>query len=129
MVFRNYKRSLTMSTLEQTKNSVTTSKDPQDLKVLLRSATIELGKALPSHMNPERVVRIALTAINQNPELTKCTPVSFMGSLFVLAQIGLEPIAGRAYLLPFNNKRKVGDEWKTFKEVQAVIGYKGYVEL
>ena len=118
-----------MSTPQSVKTQVQAQPPQETLKELIKKSTAELGKALPSHMSPERVVRIALTCINQNPELMKCTPASFMGSLFVLAQIGLEPIAGRAYLLPFNNKRKVGNDWTTVKEVQALIGYKGYAEL
>jgi recombination protein RecT len=74
-------------------------------------------------------VRIAITCIRQNPELANCTPVSFLGALFTSAQIGLEPVAGKAYLLPFNNSRKTPDGFKTFKEVQFVIGYKGVAEL
>lgn len=118
-----------MPTVQEAKQAVIEQPPQKTLKEMVKEAAHELGKALPAHMNPERIVRIALTCINQNPELLKCTPISFMGSLFVLAQLGLEPIAGRAYLLPFNNKRKIGNDWKTFKEVQAVIGYKGYVDL
>lgn len=103
------------------------------IATLIQNSAKELGQALPAHLNPERLVRIALTSIRLNPELAKCTPESFLGSLFVLAQIGLEPIAGRAYLLPFNNKHKTirngKEEWGTYKEVQALIGYKGLIEL
>lgn len=103
--------------------------ETKSLQTLIRESVKELGRALPEHMKPERLVRIALTSIRLNPELSRCTPESFLGSLFVLAQVGLEPINGRSYLLPFNNKRKIGSEWKTIKEVQALIGYKGLVEL
>jgi len=103
---------------------------PKGLQDLIRESTKELGKALPAHLSPERLVRIALTSIRLNPELTKCTPESFLGSLFVLAQLGLEPVAGRAYLLPFNNKRKdAAGNWSSVKEVQALVGYKGLVDL
>src|SRR3990172_8234814 len=100
-----------------------------DLRHMIESSAKELAKALPQHLGPDRLVRIALTCIRLNPELMRCTPESFLGSLFTLAQLGLEPVAGRAYLLPFNNKRRVGEEWKTVKEVQAVVGYKGLADL
>lgn len=101
----------------------------QSLQELITKSAKELGKALPEHMRPERLVRIALTCIRLNPELGKCTPASLLGALFTAAQIGIEPVAGRAYLLPFNNSRKVGTEWKTFKEAQFILGYKGVAEL
>lgn len=95
------------------------------LKCLIEKSAKELGKALPNHMRPERLVRIALTCIRQNPALSECTTESFLGALFVSAQLGIEPIAGMAYILPYNNKRKIGEEWKTFKEAQFILGYKG----
>jgi recombination protein RecT len=88
-----------------------------------------LAKALPKHMSAERISRIALTCIRINPDLLNCTPESFLGALFTSAQIGIEPIAGRGYLLPFYNKRKTSDGWKTVREVQFILGYKGVIEL
>jgi len=73
--------------------------------------------------------RIALTSVRMNPDLAQCTPESFMGALFTSAQLGVEPIAGRAYLLPFWNKKKVGNEWKTLREVTYILGYRGVIEL
>lgn len=108
-------------------------KPQASLQDLIRQSTGELGMALPSHLSPERLVRIALTCIRLTPKLAQCTPESFLGSLFVLAQLGLEPIAGRAYLIPFNNNKKVmingKEEWRKVMEVQAVIGYKGLSDL
>jgi recombination protein RecT len=102
---------------------------PKGLKELIEESSKELARALPSHLTAERMVRIALTNIRLVPKLSQCTPESFLGSLFTLAQLGLEPVAGRAYLLPYNNKRKIGNEWKTILEVQAIVGYKGLIEL
>jgi len=113
-----------MNQLNKIKNAFRVRKQVS-LQDLIRQSANELGKALPAHLNPERLVRIVLTAIRLNPELAMCTPESFLGSLFILAQMGLEPIAGRAYLVPFNNRRN----GQVVKEVQAVIGYKGLTEL
>jgi len=101
----------------------------EPLDVMIQKSVKEIGQTLPRHLSPERLVRIALTAVRLNPELTKCTPASFMGSLFVLAQMGLEPIAGRAYILPYKTRRKTASGWIDVSEAQAIIGYKGLVDL
>lgn len=118
-----------MSKQADTKNAITQAPEQKTLKQLIEKNLSELGKALPEHLRPERIVRIALTAIATNPELAKCTPASFMGSLFMAAQIGIEPIGGRAYLIPFNNSKKVDGAWFKSLECQFVIGYKGLIEL
>jgi len=74
-------------------------------------------------MRPERLVRIALTCIRQTPELAQCNPASFVGALLVSAQMGLEPMAGRAYILPFWNSRA------NRKDAQFILGYRGISEL
>lgn len=119
-----------MSTPEQMNKNLTTQSQPKSLQVMIEDAAKELSRALPEHMNSQRLVRIALTCIRQNPDLAKCTPQSFLGALFTAAQLGIEPIAGRAYLLPFNNSRKKPDNtWHTVKECQFVLGYKGVSDL
>lgn len=118
-----------MSTQENAKNAIMKPTEQKSLKELIEKNLSELGRALPEHLRPERIVRIALTAVATNPELAKCTPASFMGSLFMAAQIGIEPIGGRAYLIPFKNNKKVGDSWTSTLEAQFVLGYKGLIEL
>ncbi len=119
-----------MSSLNEVQNALQNSPQTRGLKELIESSAKELKRALPDHMKPERLVRIALTCIRQTPDLAKCTPESFLGALFTAAQIGVEPIAGRAYLLPFNNSRKKPDgTWHTIKECQFILGYKGAVDL
>lgn len=103
----------------------------KSLEQLVKDSAKELGRSLPEFMRPERIVQIALTCIRQNPELAKCTPASFLGALFVSAQLGLEPIAGNAYILPFNNNKKSldGRSWIKVKEAQFIIGYRGLANL
>lgn len=114
------------------KTAITTvaAKPQVGIQSLIEKSMKELGRALPAHLNANRLVRIALTCIRVNPDLAKCTPESFLGALFTSAQLGVEPVAGRAYILPFNNKRKKPDgAWHTVKEAQFVMGYKGLADL
>ncbi|MGW8374289.1 recombinase RecT [Streptomyces sp. ODS28] len=85
----------------------------------------ELARALPEHISPDRVARIALTELRRVRHLSECTQASFGGALMTCAQLGLEPggALGEAYLLPFYN-REAGAY-----EVQLVIGYQGMIRL
>lgn len=105
-------------------------KGAKTIQELLQKSLKELDKALPKHITAERLGRIVLTCVRKNPELAECTPESFLGAVFQAAQLGLEPDTdGQAYLLVFNNSRKINGKWTKLKEVQFVIGYKGYVDL
>lgn len=119
-----------MATVNDVKNAVAAQPKATGLQALIEKSVKELGRALPDHLKPERLVRIALTCVRLNPELGRCTPESFLGSLFTSAQLGMEPIAGRAYILPFYNSRKKADgTWHKVMEAQFVMGYKGLVDL
>jgi recombination protein RecT len=83
----------------------------------------EIAKILPRHLTPERMARVAITAIMRTPLLAECDQASFFQAMMQLSQWGLEPDGRRAHLIPFrNNKRGV-------TEVQLIIDYKGLVEL
>jgi len=80
-------------TLEKANNTSVNS-----IQKLIEEQASQLGKALPSHMNPERLVRIALTTFRLNPKLYQCDPKTLLAALFQCAQLGLEPnIEGQAF--------------------------------
>lgn len=83
----------------------------------------EIRRALPTVLTPERFTRMALSAINNTPELANCTPMSFIAALMNAAQLGLEPNTplGQAYLIPYKNKGIL--------ECQFQLGYKGLIDL
>lgn len=92
----------------------------------------EIAKCLPETASPERVARLALTAIRITPKLAESTPASFFGALLSAATLGLDvntPL-GHAYLIPFNRKVKGpngSSGWVT--ECQLIVGYRGMIEL
>lgn len=118
-----------MATPASVTKNVTEQPKPKSLPDLIKESTKELARALPKHLTAERIARIALTCIRLTPKLTECTPESFMGSLFTAAQLGLEPVGGRAYLIPFKKSFKVGNDWKSKYECVLVVGYKGLADL
>ena len=112
-----------MANINEAGKMIANSSPQQTIQNLIEKSVKEFKQALPVHMRPERLVRIGLTCIRQVPELAQCTPASFVGALLVSAQLGLEPLAGRAYILPFFNS-KTGR-----KEAQFLVGYRGLAEL
>jgi len=99
---------------------------------LFESMKPAISQAIPQHMTPERLLRIATTCIRTNPKLKVCTPESLLGAVMQCAQLGLEPtILGHAYLIPYKNKKKdeKGREIGFVNEAQFQIGYKGLLEL
>ncbi|MBX5476778.1 MAG: recombination protein RecT [Clostridia bacterium] len=99
--------------------------DPaKTIRSMLEQLRPELQRALPRHITPDRLVRVALTTIRANPRLMEASPASLMAAVMQCAQLGLEPgILGHVYLVPFRN----GKTGQT--EIQVVIGYKGMIEL
>lgn len=84
----------------------------------------QIATALPKHMTPERMARIAFSAIQRQPLLLECTPQSLALCVITASELGLEPnMIGHAYLVPYRNN-KTG---KT--DAQLIIGYKGLLDL
>jgi len=85
----------------------------------------QLKTALPRHLTPERMVRVAMTAIQKVPKLMECSQQSIIGSVVEASQLGLEPdgVTGMAYLVPFYNKHTRS------QECQLMVGYKGLLDL
>jgi recombination protein RecT len=98
---------------------------PQSLAQMVQKLSPEIARALPRHVNPDRMARIVTTALRTVPQLADCTPASFLGCVIQCAQLGLEPCTplGHAYLIPFKNKKR------GTLECTLIIGYKGMIEL
>lgn len=101
-----------------TTKDVATQPDQPTLAQLIERQKPEIARALPRHMNPDRMARIAVTVLRQTPQLARCNPASFLGALMTAAQLGLEPgPLGEAYFVPFG------------RDVTFIPGYKGLIKL
>jgi len=85
----------------------------------------ELARAVPKHLSVDRLLRVAMTSIQQTPKLLDCTPKSLLSCVMTCASLGLEPdmFLGQAYLVPFFNSKK------GYLEAQLIPGYRGYIAL
>ncbi|PSL42159.1 recombination protein RecT [Planomicrobium soli] len=91
----------------------------QSLNALLKRMGPEIQRALPKHLDADRIARIALTAVRTTPKLLECDQTSFLAAIMQSAQLGVEPNTGlgQAYLIPYG------------KQVQFQLGYKGLIDL
>ena len=106
--------------------SVATGKDqavakagpPKDFPAMLQAWLPEIKRALPAHMNGDRMARIALTAFRQTPKLADCDPKTVFAAVLQSAQMGLEiGLMGEAHLVPYG------------KVCQLIPGYQGLIKL
>jgi recombination protein RecT len=108
------------------KGTIAPAKVTNDLRNFVNGESMkkQFALALPKVLPVDRFVRCLITTLNRTPELLSCDKNSVLAGAMTCAQLGLEidPALGRAYLLPFNDKRKG-------KIAQLIIGYKGYVDL
>ena len=67
------------------------------------SVKSEIAKALPKHLTPDKLIRVAMTSIQRTPKLLECSQQSLLACIMTCASLGLEPdqFLGQAYLVPF----------------------------
>jgi recombination protein RecT len=116
-----------MSTLALQKTA-----EPGPLKTvsdLLTKYKEQIAMALPRHLTPERMIRVALTAVSRSQTLQKCSPATIAGCVVQASILGLEPdgVLGEAYLVPFYNKK--ANNGKGGYECQLIPGYQGLLKL
>lgn len=92
---------------------------------LLEKYKGQITAALPKHMTPERMIRVALTSVAQTPLLQKCDAGTLCGAVVQASILGLEPnsLLGECHLVPY---------WSTKAnryECQLQVGYKGHCKL
>lgn len=95
------------------------------LKAMLEKNKNQIAMALPKHLTPDRMIRVALTAFSRTPQLQECTTISILGCVIQASELGLEltgPL-GQAYMVPRWNKN-IGAKEATFQ-----VGYRGLMDL
>lgn len=107
-----------LQALKNIKRDASAAEKPKDFPAMLDAWKGEIARALPRHLNPDRMARIALTAFRRTPSLGNCDPRSVFAAVIQASQLGLEPdTLGRSFLIPYGN------------ECQFVPGWKGLVDL
>ncbi len=97
--------------------------------------TPTLKAILPRHIEPERVIKIAMNVYLNKPELAQCTPLSMVKATMQCAELGLDPspLLGEAYFVPFRAKVQVkdGNLFRDGEELRVSLmpGYVGLAKL
>lgn len=92
-------------------------------RLMSKDVVDQLAVAVPKWLSAERLLRVTFTAIMKNPKLLDCSQESILAAVMQCAQLGLEPVLGRAHLVPYWNRGK-----KCY-EAQFQPGYQGLVDL
>lgn len=102
-----------------------------DVLTVLNQYKEQISQALPKHLTADRMIQMATTHINQNPEIAKCTAGSLIGAVMQASILGFKPVSayGQCYFVPYNKNVGTKENPKYVKEVQFQIGYKGYIAL
>lgn len=92
---------------------------PPTLITFIERHSQEFARVIPKHLNPDRMARLAISAVRTTRGLESCSLPSFASAVMACSVLGLEPNTplGHAYLIPFKG------------QCQLIIGYKGLIEL
>lgn len=114
-----------MATAPAVQNGTPKDNPVATLRTLLDRSRSQLAMALPKHLTADRMIRVAVTAVQRTPSLLECSPLSIVGCVMQAGELGLElsgPL-GQAYMVPrWNSKARC-------KEACFQIGYRGLVAL
>lgn len=97
----------------------------QGIADLLQRQWPRIEAVMPKHMSSERMYQLAVSTVNQTPQLAECDVSSLLSCVMKCSALGLEPSAvdglGRAYILPYRNKGRM--------TATLIVGYKGMLDL
>ena len=89
----------------------------------------EFRKALPPSISAEMFARAALTAVQNNPVLLKCTGDSVWRALLKACEDRMIPDGREGALVPYRNKRQIEGKWVEMLEAQWLPMRRGLVNL
>lgn len=116
-----------MGNLAESAREIAQANPQSDFKNTLATQWEKIAAVMPRHMSEERMYQLAVSAYNSTPQLAQCSIVSVLSCVMKCAALGLEPSAvdglGRAYILPYRNRKTGG------YEAQFIMGYKGMIDL
>jgi recombination protein RecT len=98
---------------------LTTGQRMAKVRDVMLATQEQMFQALPRHVTPDRLIRVAMTCIRKNPELMDCNPASLFSAITESATYGWElgGVLGHAYMVPFG------------RDAVLIPGYRGLIDL
>lgn len=106
--------------------------DVKELQVFLATNYMkQIKNFFGNEQQAMKFLSSVMADVQRNPKLMECTPNSLINSYIMMAQLGFMPsgISGEAYVIGYNNSKKVGNTWVKVMEAQLQVGYQGFVTL
>lgn len=110
--------------VQQLMDKIADPKTPQEDRLqsvgqVMLACQQKMFAALPKHVTPDRMIRVAMNCIRKTPKLLECAPVSLFAAITEAGTYGWElgGVLGHAYLVPYG------------KECTLIPGYKGLLDL
>jgi len=104
---------------EKTMTKALTVKENETVFALIKNNIRAITSVLPDHIPPEKMLRLSHQAVVLNPELARCSQLSFLNAVIEASTLGLE-VGGstaQAHLVPYKGV------------VKLIPDYKGLIEL
>ena len=98
---------------------LTTAQRMARVRDVMLATKDQMFQALPRHVTPDRLMRVALTCLRKNPDLLDTHPASLFSAITEAATYGWElgGVLGHAYLVPFG------------RDAVLIPGYRGLIDL
>lgn len=105
----------------------------QEFQAVVGGFKSQIEQALPMHLkkNADKYARQSIQLFRDNPKLAQAAPITIISAMMKASSLGLDlnPQLGQCYIIPYDNSKKVGNEWVTVTEAQFQIGYRGAICL
>lgn len=114
-----------------TTTAITIREKADELKTFLHQPDrfANFAAVMPDAVSAKRLLSVVFAAAIKNPKILDCSKASLLNSVMSAAEIGIEPILGRGYLIPYNNSKQVAGKWVKVLECQFQIGWQGLIDL
>lgn len=98
-----------------------------DYRSAIEGQKSAIQAALPKMIDPGRFVRTAITALQRQPDLLKCSQGSIIQALLTSAHLGLEPDGIHAALIPYKGQAQFQTMFRGLQELAWRSGKVGNI--